>query len=449
MANVALLIAISLLRSLLGAEGAVFLKHDEASAILQRYRRYNTGRLEEVVPGNLERECKEEKCSFEEAREVFENTEKTVNGDQCESNPCQNGGQCKDAVSDYECWCSAGYVGRNCETDATCATKNGGCKHFCKKDASGKVNCSCAAGYKLKDDKKTCEPAVAFPCGRISAPDAKKKLLRSLNSNTFDEWLSTNYTEEQDQDNSTLIIPVKKTNIRVVGGEDSRRGEVPWQVHLLDSQGLGLCGGCIVSEKWVVTAAHCLEFGANLTVVAGEYSTEDDDGKEQQRRVTNAILHPTYDARNKYYNDIALLELDSPLEFNNYITPICIADKEFTNNLLSHGEGTVSGWGRLNFRGRTATILQVLKVQFIDRATCLRNSRFTILPSMFCAGHLTEAKDSCQGDSGGPYTTDIEGTWFLTGITSWGEQCAMKDKYGVYTRVARYIKWMRDITQLT
>lgn len=56
----------------------VFIEQKEASTVLHRSKRYNTGRLEEMIPGNLERECMEEKCSFEEAREVFENTEKTV-----------------------------------------------------------------------------------------------------------------------------------------------------------------------------------------------------------------------------------------------------------------------------------------------------------------------------------------------------------------------------------
>uniref|UniRef100_A0A674JZW4 Coagulation factor IX n=1 Tax=Terrapene triunguis TaxID=2587831 RepID=A0A674JZW4_9SAUR len=93
-----------------------------ASSILRRLKRYNSNRLEEFVPGNLERECKEEKCSFEEAREVFENTEKTmefwkgyIDGDQCNPNPCKNGARCADDVGSYVCWCPAGYEGRNCE----------------------------------------------------------------------------------------------------------------------------------------------------------------------------------------------------------------------------------------------------------------------------------------------------------------------------------------------
>ncbi|XP_061454082.1 coagulation factor IX-like [Rhineura floridana] len=455
MANSFFAVVICLLGWCLYAKCAVFINQEEASAILHRHKRYNTGRLEEMVRGNLERECIEETCSYEEAREVFENDEKTMefwkvylDGDQCEPNPCVNGGRCQDDISNYLCWCPAGYEGRNCELDATCSTKNGGCKQLCRNSPEGIAICSCVPGYKLKEDRRSCEPTVPFPCGKITAPEAVKKHTRS--HNTFDNWLSTNTTddlEEESGDNATQIISKTAIITRVVGGMDSRKGEVPWQVYLLSPEQKGFCGGSIVNERWIITAAHCLEFVPH-TVVAGEHNVDTKDGTEQYRRVARVIPHPTYNATNKYHNDIALLELDSPLELNHYVTPICIADKEFTNSLLRNGLGSVSGWGKLTFQGREASILQVLKIRYVDRPTCLRSTRFTILANMFCAGDPNDAKDTCQGDSGGPYATDIEDTWFLTGITSWGEQCAQKGKYGVYTRVSKYTKWIRNTTRI-
>uniref|UniRef100_A0A8B9F7A8 Coagulation factor IX n=1 Tax=Amazona collaria TaxID=241587 RepID=A0A8B9F7A8_9PSIT len=467
MANIPLILFIWLLGACLGAESTVFIESKEANSVLQRQRRANSNRLEEVIPGNLERECIEEKCSFEEAREVFENTEKTmefwktyIDGDQCDPNPCKNGALCKDAVSSYVCWCPAGYEGRNCEIDFTCAIKNGGCKHFCRHDPPQKVVCSCAAGYRLHEDGKSCEPTVPYPCGKITAPEAKSKLTRAIN--TFEHWNVT--TDELDDapdeglDNitetsaaaTTKITPIVKTGTRVVGGSDSMRGEVPWQVLLVDSKGVGFCGGSIINEKWVVTAAHCLQPGDNVTAVAGEYNTNEDDHTEQRRQVVKILPHPTYDAKiNKHHNDIALLELDQPLVFSSYVTPICTGSREFTNALLKHGMGTVSGWGSTLFRGRPATVLQVLKVPFVDRPTCLKSTATTILQNMFCAGFPAGGSDTCGGDSGGPYTTEIEGTWFLTGITSWGEECAKPGKYGIYTRVSKYLKWIKETTRLT
>ncbi|KAM6300023.1 coagulation factor IX [Aegotheles albertisi] len=467
MANILLVLSICLLGACLGDESTVFIENKEANSVLHRQKRANSNRLEEVISGNLERECIEEKCSFEEAREVFENTEKTmefwktyIDGDQCDPNPCKNGAICKDAVSSYVCWCPAGYEGKNCEIDFTCAIKNGGCKHFCRHDPQNKVVCSCASGYRLHEDGKSCEPAVLYPCGRISAPEAKSKLTRAIN--TFEHWNITTDDNDDAQDEvldnitetstaaTTKITPIIKTGTRVVGGSDSMRGEVPWQVHLVDSKDVGFCGASIINEKWLVTAAHCLKPGDNVSAVAGEYNTNEDDHTEQRRKVVQILPHPTYNATiDKHHNDIALVELDKPLSFNSYVTPICIGNREFTNALLKHGTGTVSGWGHMLFRGRPATILQVLKVPYVDRPTCLKSTSTSILPNMFCAGFASGGRDTCSGDSGGPYTTEIEGTWFLTGITSWGEECAKPGKYGIYTRVSKYLKWIKDNTRLT
>lgn len=162
------------------------------------------------------------------------------------------------------------------------------------------------------------------------------------------------------------------------------------------------------------------------------------------------ITYHSYNATiNKYNHDIALLELDKPLVLNDYVTPICIANREYTNIFLRFGSGFVSGWGRLFNRGRPASILQYLRVPLVDRATCLRSTKFTIHNNMFCAGFHDGGRDSCQGDSGGPHVTEVEGTSFLTGIISWGEECAMKGKYGIYTKVSRYVNWIKEKTKLT
>lgn len=183
---------------------------------------------------------------------------------------------------------------------------------------------------------------------------------------------------------------------------------------------------------------------------AGEYNTKEDDNTEQWRKVVKILPHPTYNASiNKHHNDIALLELDQPLTFNSYVTPICIGSREFTTMLLKHGQGTVSGWGSTLYRGRPAVILQVLTVPFVDRLTCLKSTSTSIQQNMFCAGFSAGGRDTCGGDSGGPHATEIEGTWFLTGVTSWGEECAKPGKYGIYTKVSKYVKWIKENTRLT
>ncbi|XP_006881894.1 PREDICTED: coagulation factor IX [Elephantulus edwardii] len=446
-------ITICLLGYLLSADCTVFLDRENATKILNRPRRYNSGKLEEFVQGNLERECNEEKCNYEEAREVFENTEKTnefwkqyVDGDQCDSNPCLHGGMCKDGINSYECWCQPGFEGKNCELDVTCNMKNGRCKQFCKLGADSKVVCSCTDGYQLAEDKHSCIPAVPFPCGRVSVSLSSKTLTRA--ETVFSSVDYENSTEAE-WDNVTESNSSQSEFTRVVGGDNAIPGQFPWQV-VLHGKIEAFCGGSIINEKWVVTAAHCIEPGDQITVVAGEHNIEEKEHTEQTRKVIRTIPHFHYNASvNRYSHDIALLELDQPLVLNSYVTPICVANREYTNTFLKLGSGYVSGWGKIFNRGRSASILQYLKVPLIDRATCLRSTRVTILNNMFCAGYHEGGKDSCQGDSGGPHVTEVEGTSFLTGIISWGEECAMKGKYGIYTKVSRYVNWIKEKTKLT
>uniref|UniRef100_A0A665U7N9 Coagulation factor IX n=1 Tax=Echeneis naucrates TaxID=173247 RepID=A0A665U7N9_ECHNA len=150
-----------------------------AHTLLHRQRRYNSGKFEEMLKDNLERECIEETCNMEEAREVFENDEKTVDGvldgDQCQPPPCQNGGICEDGISTYVCWCKPDFSGKNCEIEVTkqCSVNNGGCSHFCAVEGEYPV-CHCAAGYRLKPDKRSCEPIVILPEFEERQPTSEK-----------------------------------------------------------------------------------------------------------------------------------------------------------------------------------------------------------------------------------------------------------------------------------
>lgn len=106
-------------------------------------------------------------------------------------------------------------------------------------------------------------------------------------------------------------------------------------------------------------------------------------------------------------------------------------------------QGMVSGFGRLGEGREPSTILQRLTIPYVSRSTCMESTQLSISTQMFCAGYDEIAQDACQGDSGGPHVTRYRDTYFVTGIVSWGEGCARKGKYGVYTRVSKYIRWIR------
>uniref|UniRef100_A0AAY4EWD2 coagulation factor Xa n=1 Tax=Denticeps clupeoides TaxID=299321 RepID=A0AAY4EWD2_9TELE len=138
----------------------IYVKALAEAAVFLRSKRANTFFFEELLQGNLERECMEERCNKEEAREYFEDRQKTeafwtvyIDGNQCLSNPCQNGGLCSDKIAGYECACPEFFKGRNCEI----AGGPLACEHFCTPTFDS-YYCSCAGGYALHSDGRACTP---------------------------------------------------------------------------------------------------------------------------------------------------------------------------------------------------------------------------------------------------------------------------------------------------
>ncbi|XP_028622210.1 coagulation factor VII isoform X2 [Grammomys surdaster] len=404
----------------------VFVTQEEAHDVLHRQRRANW-LLEELWPGSLERECNEEQCSFEEAREVFKSPERTKqfwtvysDGDQCASNPCQNGGTCQDHLKSYVCFCLLDFEGRNCEKNKNeqliCANENGDCDQYCTDHVGTKRTCSCHEGYELQPDEVSCKPKVEYPCGRIPVVEKRNSSSRQG---------------------------------RIVGGYVCPKGECPWQA-VLKINGLLLCGAVLLDSRWIVTAAHCFDnirSWVNITVVMGEHDFSEKDGTEQIRRVVQVFMPDKY-IRGKIDHDIALLRFHRPVTFTDYVVPLCLPEKAFSENTLARIRfSRVSGWGQLLDRGATALELMSIEVPRLLTQDCLEHAKHTpktpkITDNMFCAGYMDGTMDACKGDSGGPHATHYHGTWYLTGVVSWGEGCAAIGHVGVYTRVSQYTDWL-------
>ncbi|XP_053311200.1 coagulation factor X [Spea bombifrons] len=435
--------------ALLQQDGNVFLKHEKAHNVLSRFKRANSP-FEEFKKGNLERECVEEVCSYEEAREYFENDEATkeywsvyFDGDQCSSTPCMYGGSCKDGIGEYTCFCNPGYEGKNCETVILklCSLNNGDCDQFCKV-VDRNVVCSCTNGYVLGDDEKSCIPTDKYPCGKRTLGRYK----RSLNNSTEENINKTHVNPVTPIDtDSEMGIFDEEGDGRIVGGRDCKLGECPWQAVLLNEENEAFCGGTVLSPQFILTAAHCMNQTRYFKVVVGELNLNKIEGTESTHKVDKYISHPKF-VRLTYDYDIAVIKLKEAINFTDYIIPACIPDPDFAEQvLMNEPMAMVSGFGRIHERGVQATKLQMLNIPYIKRQLCKESSKFAITENMFCAGYDKEVKDACQGDSGGPHVTPFKDTFFVTGIVSWGEGCAQEGKYGVYTKVSHLYKWLRGV----
>ncbi|XP_010011624.1 PREDICTED: coagulation factor VII-like [Nestor notabilis] len=234
---------------------------------------------------------------------------------------------------------------------------------------------------------------------------------------------------------------------RITGGTLCHRGHCPWQVLIRNSKDIGFCGGSLIGRRWVVTAAHCLDLVRPHHVTVGDFDKYQREFKEQKIHVERSWTHPHYDS-NDYNSDIALLYLSRAVVFNEYAIPICLPSPSLATLLSEEGRiGMVSGWGATHDRGSTLRFLMKVRLPIVNMETCQRSMDRLVTDNMFCAGHHTEVADACKGDSGGPFTVSHHNTWFLLGIVSWGEGCAEKGKYGVYTRVSNYIPWIKEIVE--
>ncbi|KAE8589253.1 hypothetical protein XENTR_v10017480 [Xenopus tropicalis] len=216
---------------------------------------------------------------------------------------------------------------------------------------------------------------------------------------------------------------------KIVGGYHC---SVPYQVSL--NAGYHFCGGSLINEHWVVSAAHCYQSKMELRI--GENNIELLEGTEQFIQSAKIIRHPQYNSWT-IDNDIMLIQLQEPAQLNNEVQPIPLPTECPPVGSIC----LISGWGNTLSNGvNYPDLLQCIEAPILSDQECRQSYPGSITDNMICVGYLEGGIDSCQGDSGGPVVCDRE----LQGVVSWGRGCALPGYPGVYTKVCNYLSWIRD-----
>ncbi|XP_015608817.1 trypsin-1-like [Cephus cinctus] len=203
----------------------------------------------------------------------------------------------------------------------------------------------------------------------------------------------------------------------------------------VEFSGKHFCSGALITESWVITAASCVS-GRTISDINVRIGTSISSFGGTELAIGKIIVHDNFD-KYTYDDDIALLKLENPIEFNDKLQPI-ILPVDYT---VEDGSSLlVTGWRKKAYGGSESQ-LKVTAVPVVNLNTC--NSTMPgfkpLSRRMLCAGYMTSGVETCQGDSGAPLVTADD---TIVGILSFGLGCLYNTYPGVYTRVGSYLNWI-------
>jgi len=233
---------------------------------------------------------------------------------------------------------------------------------------------------------------------------------------------------------------------RIVGGEVATAHEFPWQV-ALNMDGGWFCGGSIISDEWVLTAAHCTDGAGSILVTAGAQNLYDYEPSQVKVTSTDFFEHPDW---NPYLiqNDLALIHLPEPLTFNDAIAPVCLP-KRSSPELQVGDMMTATGWGKTSdsiFEGISPDLRKVT-IPVYDHADCASYYGYSIITDGVLCLDSAGGHGTCSGDSGGPLIWLEEGKSVTRGIHSFVSSAGCLSGYpDGDTNVKKYLDWIESST---
>lgn len=341
-----------------------------------------------------------------------------------------------------------------------------------KKDRSKKDKINHKKGRNGKDQivkrkNKTKSNSTKKKKNKLSKLRRKKKTTKNTRyylengkykaNKKFESWadnLEKMWKNVDTDDSCSCGVSAAKDRHRVVNGKEAEVHKFPWIISMMDGSDYYYCGGSIISDQWILTAAHCVDGEPNnpaedMYVRVGDHDMTDDSDTPLAAtfQVDYWLMHKNYDP-DSTNNDIALLKLKKKIDFSSFkgtVAPVCLptAPRKYYGETV-----TVSGWGLLSDGGKTPSKLQEVDLKVIWMKECREDFKYRkdmITSRMMCTYRLgSENQDACQGDSGGPLVrfSEERGRYEQVGVVSWGIGCASPEYPGIFVKLSHYLQWM-------
>ncbi|MFI1977911.1 serine protease [Streptomyces wedmorensis] len=237
----------------------------------------------------------------------------------------------------------------------------------------------------------------------------------------------------------------------IVGGQEARPHQYPYMAGLVDlEERRVMCGGALIGERYVVTAAHCVTGSYSRTervgVLLGEHdlASREDSPNAVMAAAARMIVHPEYDPESQR-NDIALVRLAEPVAFGRDVRPVALP-ASFARGAFDHTRVEAPGWGATSFGGPTSDVLRTVTLETMSNPVCGTRGMPQVTPAQLCT--YAPGRDTCRYDSGGPLVHTVARKPYLVGLVSYGKGCAT-DTPAVNTRVWSYLSWIERTTGWT